>query len=400
MADLDKERDWGAVGSIVLEKVREWHTRAIRMYVIGYPLMMITFILLVAVEVLLNHFDATRELNFMVALVALVAFFFFQFHPNAVLAMFGVGIPSGFPHDLKVFEELIKEFNFPNLELRQLVTEGWNSLKQLLRLGTHGALFFVVVSTVLGTWQVSKMGAVLPVFVILAGVAMWSILFAPPESKWYRKITLGILLVAAGIFLYHGFFGEEKKPKGKGSGGGTSQTAAQGAASSALAATGSIKLLVKSAKKEVTNLFTDEWRVVGSVDCEVAATPGGWCGAGVQPAGTYRVIVKYDRVGLQQEDGKVHQIPPRGVHLLDLWGNSPEFVAVFQKNAPLKNLRIAGVVVRSAEGNIFDPTTAEQGRFEQEVAGPVEFTVNLPQNEPFYRQVKGSIKVDLEKLVE
>ena len=163
--------------------------------------------------------------------------------------------------------------------------------------------------------------------------------------------------------------------------------------------TTSAKSAIKSMKKEVTNLFTDEWKVVARVDCEVANTPGGWCSAGVHPAGTYRVVVKYDTVGIQQQDGKVHRIPPEGVNILDFWGNSPEFVEVFQKNAPIKNLRIAGLVGRASDGKMFDPTGA-QGRFEQEVDGPVQFTANLPQNEPFYRQVRGVLRVDLEKLVE
>ena len=89
-----------------------------------------------------------------------------------------------------------------------MATEGLALVRKWAQLSAHVAYFAIVVLTVLGTWYVKNVAAILPVLVLLAGIGFWAVL-SKAAAKWYYRITFALLAVSLGTFLCVGFWADE-----------------------------------------------------------------------------------------------------------------------------------------------------------------------------------------------
>lgn len=263
------DRNWGAQGDIAQDALATKLLEVIKLYKKAFGWLVIGTILLVALGVKLNQ-SGFAVANFVLALGFLLVLGFYIFHPAGLLTVFGIGGLSGLPKDWS-FNQLLREGKLPNLSLSEVANQGLELVRKLVHYSAHVAYFAIVVFTVLGTWYIQDAVAVLPVFVMLAGIGLWAAL-SKVVAKWYYRITLGIIMVSLLIFLYQAFFGGKSEMVTKE--GATSWAAAKAP-------------VVKGAAETVSNMF-DDLNYQHSVTIgitEEAFRPAGqqFCGEGVRP---------------------------------------------------------------------------------------------------------------------
>lgn len=199
------DRNFGAEIGIATEEAKEWFTKAIHAYKVAFGLTVLLAVILVMIGTVLNRTAAV--FNFSLAAVFVAIWGYLTFHPAGLLAVFGIGGLNGLPKDWSV-NRLIREGTLPDLSLSAVAQEGFSLVRKWAQLSSHVAYFAIVVLTVLGTWYVKNVAAVLPVLVLLAGIGFWAVL-SKAAAKWYYRITFGILAVSLGTFLYVGFWADE-----------------------------------------------------------------------------------------------------------------------------------------------------------------------------------------------
>lgn len=204
----------------------KWH-QLVSLYKMSFVLILLAAIIMVVLGVKLNQ-GGLAVANFSFAAVYLVIWAFFTFYPAGLptLAVFGIGGLQGLPKDWS-FNQLLREGKLPDLKLADVVAEGLKLVKQYVRYSAHVAYFMIVVFTVLGTWYIRNAVAVLPIFILFAGIGFWAVL-SNAVAKWYYRITFGIILVSLLMFLYQGFIG---------GGGGNGSKESRGSEKSPWAAT-------------------------------------------------------------------------------------------------------------------------------------------------------------------
>lgn len=196
------DRNFRAEGGITLEQLKIWLEKAIQIYKIAFALLVIGAIVLVILGVKFNRWDMAGA-NFILALVFLIVWAFFEFHPAGLLVTFGLGGLNGLPKNWSL-NQFIREGTLPDLQLSEVIRQGFELIKKLSYYSMHIAFFMTVMFMVLGTFELKTAKAVLPVFIALAGIGLWSIL-AKVHPKWYFRVTGILLFVSLAIFLYKGF---------------------------------------------------------------------------------------------------------------------------------------------------------------------------------------------------
>lgn len=196
------DRDWGAIAGTAVAQLRIWLERVVRVYRMGFVLTMIGAFVLVTLGVMLNK-TGFKEGNFVLAAMFLLLWAFFTFYPTGVAAVFGIGGLNGLPKDWSL-NAFFREGRLPDLQLSEVIVQGFALVKKFASWSAHLAFFVTIVFVVLGTWKIENTTVVLPVFVILSGVGLWAALFGN-GIKWYRRITIGILLVSLVGLLYGGY---------------------------------------------------------------------------------------------------------------------------------------------------------------------------------------------------
>lgn len=196
------ERNFDAVFGIAATKVQGWFEKAIRMYIWGFIGLVIITVALIALGVRLNEADLKGG-NFYIAAVFLVTWAFFTFYPACLATVFGLGGLSGLPEGWSL-NQLIRQGVLPDLQVSEVVKQGATLIKRYAAWSAHLALFMVVVFVTLGTWDIENAGVVLPIFVVLAGIGLWTLLFTS-KTKWYKRIVIGILLVSLAGLVYTGY---------------------------------------------------------------------------------------------------------------------------------------------------------------------------------------------------
>lgn len=141
--------------------------------------------------------------NFVLAAIFLVGWAFLTFHPAVIAIAFGLGTPDGLPKDWSL-NKLIREAVLPDLQLSEVVKEGLEFVRKVVRWSKHLALFVTTIFVVLGSWDIENPRVVLPVFVVLAGIGLLSSVF-PTKTIWYRRTVTAILLVSLTGLLYTGY---------------------------------------------------------------------------------------------------------------------------------------------------------------------------------------------------
>lgn len=205
MAD---DRNWGAEAGIATDALKTWYYQAIKAYKMSLILLVIGTLILIVLGVKLNQ-TGNAVANFTIAAAFLVIWAFFTFHPAGLLTVFGIGGLNGLPKDWSL-NQLLREGKLPDLSLSTIATQGLELIKKYVHYSAHVAYFAIVVFAVLGTAPIKNAGAVLPVFVLLAGIGLWAAL-SKAVAKWYYRITVGILIICLIVFLYQAFIGGGNK---------------------------------------------------------------------------------------------------------------------------------------------------------------------------------------------
>lgn len=196
------DRNWAAQAGITYDQFMIWVEAVTIAYKKIFACLLIGTVLGVILGVIANRAGMPLW-NFIFAAVFLVVWLFLEFHPKGLLVVFGVGGLNGLPKDWGI-NQLIRDGKLPDLRLSEVVKQGFELIKKLSYYSAHVAFFVTVMFVVLGTFELKTASAVLPVFVLLAAIGLWSILAKVP-AKWYFRITGLILLVSIVIFLYKGF---------------------------------------------------------------------------------------------------------------------------------------------------------------------------------------------------
>lgn len=141
--------------------------------------------------------------NFVLAAIFLVGWAFLTFHPAVIAIAFGLGTPDGLPKDWSL-NKLIREAVLPDLKLSEVVKEGLEFVRKVVRWSKHLALFVTTIFVVFGSWNIENPSVVLPVFVVLAGIGLLSSLFQT-KTIWYKRTVTAILFVSLTSLLYTGY---------------------------------------------------------------------------------------------------------------------------------------------------------------------------------------------------
>lgn len=184
-------------GEQLLEAANKWHQTVALWTIVGA-------IFVVTAGVLAN-IAGFPGFNYVLAGVELVIGIYFLTKPAAVLSVFGLGsFTSGLP-DIKVGEILRNGVSaIPNFELKKFLGAGWAIVEATTRKVAHVFFFLVVLHTTLGTFPIADPAMVLPVLVILTGIGLWAALFTE-KAVWYKRVTIGILLVALSGVLWKAY---------------------------------------------------------------------------------------------------------------------------------------------------------------------------------------------------
>lgn len=195
-------RNWRAIRSIAGDEGAVWIEKARRFYIWTFIGLVVSIVIALAVAVGCN-FAGVKGAAFIIVVPFLVAWVFLQFYPAFILTLLGVGALDGLPKDWSL-NRLIKEQTLPDLSLSAMARSGFEFIGKVVRYGAQAALFAIVTSVVLGSWDLANPKTVLPILVILAGFGILAVLY-PPGKPWYRWIVTGILLAALAQQLWDAY---------------------------------------------------------------------------------------------------------------------------------------------------------------------------------------------------
>ncbi len=183
-------------GEQLLEWANKWHQTIVFWTIVGA-----VFVLALGV---LTNLAGFPRFNFVLAAITLLAGIFFLTKPALVLSVVGIGsLTSGLP-DIKLGEILRNGVgSLPNFELKKILGSGWGAIKATTHKVAHALFLLTVILIVLGTFPISDPALVLPALVVLTGFGLWTAIFAEKNvARWYRRITIGILLIAGGTIFF------------------------------------------------------------------------------------------------------------------------------------------------------------------------------------------------------
>lgn len=161
-----------------------------RLYRDAFGRLIMIALVSVACGVILNV-TGHKEWNFVLAMASIILYAFAAVHPKPLLVAFGFGASKGLPNFQ--LEAFLKELAIPDFQLGNVLSEGGRLVWKYLKIVAHGALFLILTFGVLGLFELRQAEAVVPFFVFLIGMGIWSICFQM-APKWYKRITGAILL--------------------------------------------------------------------------------------------------------------------------------------------------------------------------------------------------------------
>lgn len=201
-------KNTGAATDVALTQLFIWRRKVLLTYTGAFVAIAIVLMVLVKMMVGWNH-SAVIDMEpglmlrcYIVAVLGLLFWAFIRHFPDALGVMVGLGTIKGLP-DFKLGEFLSGEIKgmLPNLQMKDFGDAIWDTFQKFWEVLDHLMLFFVVLCVVFGTLPIENPAGVIGSLVCLAGIGLWSMLFAK-VVVWYRRITIGILLVAIGVMLY------------------------------------------------------------------------------------------------------------------------------------------------------------------------------------------------------
>jgi hypothetical protein len=198
-------KNTGAMGNIALTQFFIWRRKVLWTYTGAFIAIAIVLMVLVKLMVGWNHtalIDMEPGLmlrSYIIAVLGLLFWAFVRHFPDALGVMVGLGTIKGLP-DFKL-GEFLKNGTLPNFDRKVVGDAILDTFQKFWKVLDHLMLFFLVLCVVFGTLPIENPSGVIGALVCLAGIGLWSMLFAK-VVVWYRRITIGILLVAISVMLY------------------------------------------------------------------------------------------------------------------------------------------------------------------------------------------------------
>ncbi len=175
------------------------------LYWIGVP----SLILVIVIDVMMSYAGAPLIIAIVNMAIMLVLGFYMS-TPATFLTMFGAGAGwklVGYNWSWRnIF--LDEAVVFPDIQISEIAKQGWQACVSALKLPAHFLIVAIATGTVLELWQVNHPTAALVFFPALAGIGMWSFALGG-ATKWYRRITIAVLVIGA-LASFHQVFAEEK----------------------------------------------------------------------------------------------------------------------------------------------------------------------------------------------
>lgn len=194
----------------------EWYQDSVRLHKLWYWIGMTILLVLIAIEVMMSY----AELPIFIAIInaALIPILgFYVSCPAAFLGMFGAGAVQKLTSYNWSWRNLFEEgaTAIPDIQVSDIVKQGWQTYVSTLKLPAHFLIVAISTGTILAMVHVEQPTQALLFFPALATIGVWA--FAHGGSgKWYRKITIAVLVIGAIASLYSMLGGHEKMEKMRG----------------------------------------------------------------------------------------------------------------------------------------------------------------------------------------
>lgn len=200
-------KNTGAATSAALTQLFIWRRKVLWIYTGAFIALAIILMVLVKMMVGWNHsavIDMEPGLmlrSYVIAVLGLLFWAFVRHFPDALGVMVGLGTIRGVPN-LSLGELLSSGVGaIPDFKLKEALSMIWDTFLKFWKILDHLMLFFLVMCVVFGTFPIENPAGVIGSLVCLAGIGIWALLFTH-EAKWYRRITIAILLIAIGVMIY------------------------------------------------------------------------------------------------------------------------------------------------------------------------------------------------------
>ncbi len=369
--------------------IRKW-------YFLGFCSVVASALVLVSVGAAFNT-AGYAIVNFVFAAAFLIVWAYFTHHPWGILGAATVGVADGLPKDWSInrLKELLSEGGkpFPDLSLSNIADEAWKWIGRYVRMSAQLAYFVTVVFVVMGTFHIKNPYAILPIFIVLAGLLMW-LVFKGSPLKWYPRITSLILFVSLSVFVYKAFVGEPQHDEPT---GGVVIPSPQA---------------IASGVTNVLNGFTSaRWVVVDEFDCELGLkswqqSQGVCQSVAVDKDGRYRLAIKSHKMTLARErdktgGGGIEQLVlrPEGIFLA-YWSGNPDAVRELRRQAPF-NEHVGAIIARAGQAGRWALAFSQEVRapeFELKKGQVIQASLNLPPRKDWFDDNTGHYSLEIERL--
>lgn len=205
--------DVGALLRGAFNTPEELYQDSVRLHKLWYWIGMAILLVLITIEVMMSY----AELPIFIAIInaALIPILgFYVSCPAAFLSMFGVGAGWKLTSYNWSWHNLFEEGTtaIPDIQVSDIVKQGWQTYISTLKLPAHFLIIAISTGTILAMVHVEHPTQALLFFPALATIGVWA--FAHGGSrKWYRKITIAVLVIGSIMSLYSMLGGHEKMEK-------------------------------------------------------------------------------------------------------------------------------------------------------------------------------------------
>lgn len=172
-----------------------------------YWIGMLSLVFIIMMYVMMSYMGMPWVIAVINAVLILVLGFYIS-NPAAVLILFGGGAAYKFLSYDWNWGNIFRDGKvvFPNIQMGEIAQQGWKTYVAALKLPAHFLIIAIATGATLTLLRIEHPMYALVFFPIAAAIGVWA--FAHnSESKWYKRITLAILVIGALASFYQAFAG-------------------------------------------------------------------------------------------------------------------------------------------------------------------------------------------------
>jgi hypothetical protein len=184
----------------------EFYQNSVRFHRKWYNIFMAILLTIIGTEVMASYMGFPILIAVINSAIIPVLGFYIS-HPASFLYIFGAGSVWKFIQDQDVKLENILKGNVPvfkNIKISDIGMQGLQTYVSVLNLPAHFLIISIAMGTTLALMRVEHPTYALVFFPALATIGVWSFALGG-ESKYYRKITIAVLVIGALVSLYQVF---------------------------------------------------------------------------------------------------------------------------------------------------------------------------------------------------